>query len=95
MYSAINPTTAWEIAGSASHNNFPDIFQLAIAAFDNADSPEVGIQDKRLPLIYLQQLSLKYAIALVKAMNKHKDDEWHREEKKWRDISESFKLEDD
>ena len=95
MYSAIDPSTAWEIAGFASRNNFPDVFKLAIAAFHQADWLETGSQNNLLPLACLRALPIKYAIALVTAMHKHEGDGWRGQEMKWRDISESFKLEDD
>ena len=95
MYSAIDSTTAWEIAGFASHNNFPDVFKLAIAAFHEASWPETDDHCKALPLLCLQEIPPRYATALVTAVLKHKIGYLDNAEKKWRAISESFKLEDD
>jgi hypothetical protein len=97
VYSCVEEEgTAWEIAIFASRYNYQDLFKLAIAAFHNADWPEWGYStNNRLPLICLEELPLKYATALVTAMHKHKVGQFVDEEKRWRDISESFKLEDD
>jgi hypothetical protein len=87
--------TAWEIAVFASRYNYQDLFKLAITAFHNVDWPEEGCRHDRLPLICLKQLPLRYATALVIAIHGHESRQYVDGEKNWRDMSESFNLEDD
>jgi len=95
VYTCVNGGTAWEIAVFASRYNYQDLFRLAIIAFHNVDWPEEGCRHDRLPLICLKELPLRYAMALVTAIHGHKSRQYVDGEKHWRDISESFKLEDD
>jgi hypothetical protein len=94
VYEYVDDWTAWEIAIFASRHNFQDIFKLAVIELHNVDWPEPGRRDK-MPISCLEDLSIGYARALVTAMHKHKGCHYVNEEERWRDISESFKLEDD
>jgi len=95
LYTCVNGRSGWEIAVFAGRYNYQDLFKLAITAFHKVDWPEMGCRHDRLPLICLKELPLRYAIALVTAINGHESRQHVDGEKKWRDISESFKLEDD
>jgi hypothetical protein len=95
LYTCVNGGTAWEIAVFASRYNYQDLFKLAITAFHKVDWPEEGCRHDRLPLICLKQLPLRYATALVIAIHGQESLRIFDGEKDWRDISESFKLEDD